>query len=163
MANLNKKEHRMLKGALIVLMLGSCSSVAVGASYKLTTEQAIKLGLENNERIKKAESIVVEADAAVSEAYAAIFPKIDFAASQKRYYEAPIAPIGGVNVRLKKNWETDFALTGSQLIWAFGKVSAAVDLAKNYEDLSGIQVVKEKNGLRRDISILYYASLQTVQ
>ena len=72
---------------------------------------------------------------------------------------APIAPIGGMDVRLKKNWETDYGITVKQLLWAFGRVSDGIDIAKSYERLSNINVDKAENDLTKDISKIYFATL----
>ena len=64
-----------------------------------------------------------------------------------------------LRIRLKRNWETDYGVTLKQLLWAFGRVSDGIDMAKSYEDLSGINKDKVENDLVKDISRIYFATL----
>ena len=149
----------MLRMVILFFVLLLTPKMALGETITLNLEKAIELGIKQNEEIKKAKSGVSAADAAVDEAYSLVFPKLDVKASQNRYYMAPIAPIGGMDVRLKKNWETDYGITVKQLLWAFGRVSDGIDIAKSYERLSNINVDKAENDLTKDISKIYFATL----
>ena len=149
----------MYKKILIALLFSLVSKNGYAQLYSLSLEDALELGIKKNEDVQKAKSKINEADAAVDEAYSYVFPKLDFKAAQSRYYQAPIAAIGGTEVRLKRNWETDYGATLKQLLWAFGRVSDGIDMAKSYEDLSGINKDKVENDLVKDISRIYFATL----
>ena len=92
----------MYTNLLIAFIFCFSAQNVYGETLKLSLDAAIKLGIKKNENVQKANSQITEADAAVREAYSYIFPKVDLKAAQSRYYEAPIAAIGGTEDKAKE-------------------------------------------------------------
>jgi outer membrane protein TolC len=117
----------------------------------LTLNDAIKKALELNWDIQIAGKDIQKADEQVSEAYANVFPRIDFTGKYIRNIKLPVLflpPIPGFPSELEigANNSFDAAFTLSQVIFNM-KVNTAIQIAGEYSSYS-----KEGNrGARNDI------------
>ena len=86
----------------IVLILLAFNSLlnAQQDTVKLTLDDAIKLGLENNRDVKIAKMDVEKAQAAVKEAFGYALPSVDFSAGFSHFLKKPMMPFPDFNALL---------------------------------------------------------------
>ncbi len=86
----------------IVLILFAFNSLlnAQQDTVKLTLDDAIKLGLENNRDVKIAKMDVEKAQAAVKEAFGYALPSVDFSAGFSHFLKKPMMPFPDFNALL---------------------------------------------------------------
>ena len=150
----------ILYGCFILLFTISCLPQE---KLTLTMEKAIKIALEQNERIKLAQDDISFSEAQIDEAKSTIFPKIDGFADYTYNFKNPvffsnISPepivIGNDNVLV-------LGLTLQQPVWLGGKLMAANDIADLLLQSSKENLQFQQDNIVLDVTKTFYTVLLT--
>ncbi|MDO8804735.1 MAG: TolC family protein [Elusimicrobiota bacterium] len=153
MAKLITAGARHLKTALVILLLPPLlASAAPAAPLDITVDGAVSAALRNNATMLNAESARGIYKERVREYWGTVFPQLSASLMYTDYLSKPDPALLGR--------KTDSLYTGSldlnQVVWAGGKVSTALKIARIYSDASDEQYRTARNGISKAVKQLYY-------
>lgn len=139
----------------------------------LSLDDAIKLALENNEKVKIAKEDIIKAKAVVLENASSAWPQITAIAGYKYNIEQPttvldmsalgplfqamqLPPPENSEIPMVYRHEWNFTLSVSQNIYTFGRITNAIKLAKTYEKASKTNQVLTNDDLIFEVRQAYY-------
>lgn len=138
-------KNLLLLAALLASNFGNVS--AAFGQDKLSLEQAVKLGLKRSENVQQAAIEIQRAEARIREAWAGLLPQVAATIQPIRHTKSPIIQIAGTAAPIKEDWELLSSLQLNQVLYSFGRVSHALDLAKVSRDIQ----LKAKEAVEREI------------
>ncbi|MFH1725192.1 MAG: TolC family protein [Elusimicrobiota bacterium] len=132
----------ILLALLVPVAVRAQETPAAAPPLSLSIEQAIEKALEQSEDVR----IGGERRERMEDTYVKVkgqaYPQIDGSLRWSHYADKPItvADFGGGprKVEMMRAWELEAGATLSQVLWAFGKVSTAIDIARRAIDLEGL-------------------------
>ncbi|MBD3271368.1 MAG: hypothetical protein GF384_02370, partial [Elusimicrobia bacterium] len=106
---------------------------AQSGNINLTLHDAIERAYQNNEEILISKENLKRITNTYYKVRAEAFPRLDGSVDWTRYWEAPEITVdfgdGTQSFPLKQDWEFNAGATLSQIIWSFGKVATAIQIA----------------------------------
>lgn len=152
---------------ILRLMLGLCLSAGAQAARAdagsspgtpsgplLTLEDAYRLALERNERVKISDEDVLASNETIREARAGILPTLSASVTQSLNKEYG----SGAFASFRTN--RDVAIQLSQAIWGGGKEWAALRAARVQKELSGLQSRLARQSVLLDVAAQYLAAVR---
>ncbi len=103
----------------------------------LSLSDAIRRGLETNERYRSVLAEKDRAQARIKQARSGILPDIRFDGSYIRAYEIPSAVFGGQRYQFGSRHTATWGVSLEQSLWEGGRVFAAWAAARNYRSMTG--------------------------
>ena len=143
-----------------------CSQV--GAQEKLTLQQCLKMGIENNLQLKIAKGEIVKGKHNISENRARLLPQINFAASLNDNFDPPVSVTDGTaygktyNVTKTLQYNSSAALQLQMPLYSQTALTA-VDIAKTLDQLNQLSYEKAREDLIVQISKVYYLIQNTTE
>jgi outer membrane protein len=149
------KTHQLLSLllAISISLLFPVPTFADQALFRVDLTQAIEQALQTSEDLQIKTLDIQKRDAQYREAKSEIYPQLDHAVSWSNNVEYP------ASAAMTDDYDVTSQTTFSQLLWAFGKVSSAIDAANKFIAISQF----DKEAARRDViytaKVSYYAAL----
>lgn len=137
------------------LLIGA-SGTQVFAQTSLSLQEAISLGLKKSENIQQASVDIEKAEEQINEAWASLFPQISANIQTIRHTKSPVIQIGEMASPIKQDWELVSTIQVQQIIFAFGRVSHALDLAKSSRRAQSIARKAVEREIRYAVEVAYY-------
>ncbi|MBC76048.1 MAG: hypothetical protein CME64_08520 [Halobacteriovoraceae bacterium] len=145
-----------------LMMALICAWVAGPGAYgqeRLSLEEATKLALKRSENVQQAAIEVQRAQAQIKEAWASVLPQISANFQSIRHTKSPVIQIGDTSARIKEDWEMLSSLQLNQVIYSFGRVSHALDLAKISQDARQSAKEAVEREIRFAVEVAYFNAL----
>lgn len=148
---------RIPRSALAVLCCLSIglSPGAFAQTTSLSLEQAKELGLKNSEEFKIKANEIERRQAQVREAWGTVFPQISAEARWQKYFKSPV--FFGNQVAIDYQFESGVSV--QQVLWAFGRVSGALNAAKAGLKMGELDRASAKQDVIYQIAMTYYTAL----
>ena len=157
MAKIITAGARHLKTALVIILL---SPLLVRASaLDLSLNDAVETALKNNATVVTAEETRRIYKERVKEYWGTVYPQLTAGAQYTRNIESPSFFIGGTAYKTGLNNAYTAGLNLSQVIWAGGKVSTGIKMARLYSDASDEQLKTAQKTISKTVKQIYYAVL----
>ncbi|MFC1501158.1 TolC family protein [Elusimicrobiota bacterium] len=129
----------------------------------LSMDKAVELALANSKDVEISKEKLEKLWNTYREVKASIFPQVYGEVGVTNYIEAPIMTFdignGPISIPVKQEWETRASVTLSQVLWAFGKVFNAIDIAKQAIKMEELSKEAVENYLIFGIKQTYYTLL----
>jgi outer membrane protein TolC len=133
------------------------------AQRVLTVDEAVTLGLQNDETFLIAKEDLERAAGQIREAWAGALPKLSFDARYTRAIEIPERIIslpedmgGTQKFKMGTNHDYAFGLTLTQPLYVGGKVGAALKIAKYYRQMSEARLKQAENDVVYEIKSAFF-------
>lgn len=135
----------------------------------LSLEKAIELALINSESLKISELEYNKSLEQYKEVKSSIYPKVTGSIDWYNYVLPPVIrmdmppELGGntIEAKVKKPYEMTYGVTLSQVVWTFGKLGSAIELAKDYKEAQNQIKEITKYDITLAVKNLYYSTLFT--
>ncbi|MCD4781762.1 MAG: TolC family protein [Candidatus Omnitrophica bacterium] len=149
-----KNQHLILL-SFVLLPFFICPDPAAAdqARLKVDLSQAIEQALKTSEDLRIKTNDIQKRDAQYREVKSEIYPQIDHNVSWSSNFEYPTSAM------LTDDYGISSQTTFSQLLWAFGKVSAAIDAANKYIAISHFDQEAAQRDVIYTAKVSYYAAL----
>jgi len=151
--NVRKRTAVMLNKTLTILGIAILASglvilapVAVSAQVSLSLQDAITMGLQNNEQYRSVLQEEERARQRIKEARAGILPDLKFDASYTRVFELPTSVFSITNqstgqvetsvLKFGTDYNASWGFSVEQSLWEGGKVFAAWSAARHYRHMT---------------------------
>lgn len=140
----------------------------VKAQEKLTLQQCLNIGIENNLQLKIARGEIVKGKHNISENRARLLPQINFAASLNDNFDPPVSVTDGTaygktyNVTKTLQYNSSAALQLQMPLYSQTALTA-VDIAKTLDQLNQLSYEKAREDLMVQISKTYYLIQNTTE
>lgn len=146
---------------LVMLFVGNWGIVpnAFGQNQKLSLEEAVKLGLKRSEDVQQAAVEIERAQAQIKEAWASVLPQVSANIQSIRHTKSPVIQIAGTSASIKEDWELLSTLQLNQVLYSFGRVSTALDLAKISSQARETAKEAVEREIRYAVEIAYFNAL----
>ena len=144
-----KKNILTILAVLIIIYIPAYSEDAEPRG--LSMDEAVEIAIANSEDMMIRSKSLEKMNYLYKEVRSAAFPKVSAGLKLDNYIESPfmefdLGPMGQVmglgsepmKIPLYKEWSSGFTLQASQVIWAFGKVMTAIELADRYLEMEKI-------------------------
>jgi len=127
------------------------------AERSLTLEECVEIGLSRSTVLMNAERDELIAESKVRQVRAQVFPQLDAEAGYTRLDE--VNEIEGADITFGRLDNYNAGLTASQLLYSGGSVSAALNAAKDYVDVTSFGREGQRNLVVRDVTASFYEIL----
>lgn len=141
-------------GIVSLLLIGGQLSLAQ-SKRTLTLEEAKKMSLKVNEDIKVKSNEVESAKAQVREAWGTIYPQVAIDGRWQKYYKPPVFFGNPIPI----DYQLESSLSVKQVLWAFGRVSGALNAAKAGVTMGEMSQRATTIETLYNTSMAYYAAL----
>lgn len=149
---------RSVKALMLSLGLGFMALPAMAET--ITLEQAINIALRDNITVKNAIATSEKYDEYVDEKIGTVLPQIDISGSYNHYFRDYSSVMGGKLTKgVMKDNSVNAALNVKQVLWAGGKVGAALKMAKIYSAAGKEELKVAQRDTIRQVKKMYYAVL----
>jgi OMF family outer membrane factor len=171
----------MLRRFTISIILGGLFTLPAWSGEVYTREKAVQIALEKSSDIQTAQQNVKAAESKVNGAYGNAYPSIDLSATYARSFGVDDVEYTDINSMLDEQadandkilasimspmlygvqasqgfrWGTQVGLTATQILFAQGKVSTGVKIAKAYKRSNEIALDKAKEDVRYDVETAF--------
>lgn len=162
---MNKKQKRASVVSALIMSLMIFSTVKVEAKViELSLKAAMDMGLTTSEdyKIKKNDEIKMQYQ--YDEVKGSIYPDVNADVKWENYQKKPtttmdLSALHGpvITTELKKDYEMTAGVTATQVLWAFGKVTTAIELAKKAFSMSHLDVDVQKDEVLYNVKMAYYS------
>jgi len=126
-------------------------------------KDAERLAVENSEEIDISKQELDKTFNTYKEVRSSIMPQVSANYTWNRYLKAPVLNVnlgaGLTEIPLRQDWEMNFGVTVSQVVFAFGKIINAIELAKENLSLRQETVEMARNEIRFAVRQAYYSIL----
>lgn len=122
----------------------------------ISIDEAISIGLQKSENIQQAIFDIEIAKEQVEEAWASVYPQISAQVQTIRHTKAPVLQFNGTSVPVKQDWELLSSLQITQVIYSFGRVKSALEMAKISSDMQNTAKKVLERELRYAVEMAYY-------
>lgn len=145
-----------IKPMVSTIIVVLCFSTPIFGQSSLSLEEAIDLGLKKSEDLEKASLDIEKAEAQIREAWASAFPKLEASVQSIRHFKSAVIQFGDQAIRVKQDWELLTGITLNQVLYTFGKVSTALDMAKMSRELNETVKDQVQREIRYAVEVSYY-------
>jgi outer membrane protein TolC len=125
----------------------------------LSLEEAISAGLKRSEDIQQSQIEIQRAEAQIKEAWSSVYPHLSASVQPIRHTKSQVLQFNGNAVRVKQDWELLSSLQLEQVVYSFGRVSHALELAKSTRKMQVVAKEVVKRELRYAIEVAYFSTL----
>ena len=152
---------------LVILVLAMAGMVfSSGAQQKMTLQECLKTGIENNLGLKKADGEIRKGKLTISENRAKLLPQINMVVSLNDNFDPPVSVTDGTAYGKKYNITKTLqynSAAGVQLQMPLYNQMAltAMDLAKTVDRINSLSYEKAVEDLIMQISKMYYMAQNT--
>ncbi len=129
-----------------------------GSTPSLTVDDAVAKALKASEDVAIAESELRRAEAQIREARGRILPQISASATSTRYLETPVIQFGDSQIPIKEDWELGMGVQVTQAVWAFGRITQAIDIAKLTRSLREDSIENARLEITKQVRTAYFAT-----
>ncbi|MGM0442324.1 MAG: TolC family protein [Elusimicrobiota bacterium] len=157
---------KVVKFLLIIFFVitGTAGAESNPRQIQLTVDEAVGLAIDNSEEILKTRLNEKRQKRKYKETKASIFPQVKGSFNWSRYIESPVldmdlGPMGSREISLNEDWEMRFGLTASQVIFAFGKITNAIELAEKSMEMQKFTRKLSKNEISYATKRIFYSLL----
>jgi len=148
-----------LYSCILLLLASLWPQAGVSQSRSLNLEQSLELAFENSERLRIASLQMGQADDQIREVQSSALPQVSSSLSYSRFFDAPVIPTPIGDFPIKRDWDLSLEARVSQVIWAFGRVSNAIDAAKIFKNLSELGLEQARHEIASQVKSLYFSAL----
>ena len=154
----------------LLLGVGLFSSQLCAAVKELSLDEAIQMAIIASEDIQKKSHEAEQRQLQYDEVIASLYPQLNGQLKWSHYPVVPerkmefpalapgMAPIS-IATPIKKDYELQASMTVAQIIWAFGKISGALELAEKALNMSQTEKEIIKNEISYGTKMAYFAVL----
>lgn len=125
----------------------------------LSLDEAIHLGLKKSENVEQAVLEIEKAEAQIREAWASVYPKFNATVQSTRNFQSQVIQTPTASFRVNQDWSLSTGLTLNQVLYTFGKVSTALDMAKTSRVLNETAKDQVEREIRYAVEVAYYNAL----
>ncbi|MFH1379592.1 MAG: TolC family protein [bacterium] len=133
------------------------------ALVSLSISEAVELSIAHSEDIQISQENIKKMDNTYTQVRASILPNITGKVDWDHYIKSPVLSIdlgeGNMDIPLKQDWDVRAGATVSQLVWAFGKVNTAINIAREAIGIEKLAYQVTKNELIFAVKRAYYTIL----
>ncbi len=167
--NLHKNKHFAVVFNIILLAF-SFNLIAVEQTLRpieISLEDAIIRSIKHSDNYKIKINETLKMQHKYEEVKSAIYPNIDGSIKwQKNVKKIPdkvfnLGPLGSMSMPLQYDYETNIGITAQQVLWSFGRLFTAIDLADKALNLSSLSEEITQNQIAFDTKMAYYSILLT--
>jgi outer membrane protein TolC/AcrR family transcriptional regulator len=148
---------RHMKAALVILLISPL--LAKAAPQALTLDGAVSAALKSNASVVTAEDTRRIYKERVREYWGSVFPQLSASGQYTRNIESPSFFIAGNKIKSGLNNGYAASLDLNQVLWAGGKVSTGIKMARIYSNASGEQLSTAQKAVARSVKQVYYSVL----
>jgi len=149
-----------MKALPAALFLASALAGPAGAApLDLTVAGAVQTALKNNATVRVAEETRLIYKEKVDEYWGSVYPQLSASGQYTRNIESPSFFFGGNKIKSGLNNAYAASLDLNQTLWAGGKVSTGIRMARLYSGASDEQLRTAQYGVSRAVKQMYYAVL----
>ncbi|PIU20266.1 MAG: hypothetical protein COT18_03180 [Elusimicrobia bacterium CG08_land_8_20_14_0_20_59_10] len=149
-----------MKALLAALFLASALPAhAETGALSLTVDAAVRTALKNNATVRVAEDTRLIYKEKVDEYWGSVYPQLSASGQYTRNIESPAFFFGGNKIKSGLNNAYAASLDLNQVLWAGGKVSTGIRMARMYSGASDEQLKTARYGISRAVKQMYYAVL----
>lgn len=156
----------MKKLVICIILLCMLTIIVYAGNIKseaLTIKDAVTLAVKNSEEIKIGQQKLDKMNNTYKEVRASVFPQIGCEIGLDRYIETPVLKVNfdeeDIEMPLKQEWDSRASITISQVLWSFGKVFNAINIAKRVIGLERLSIEATENELGYGVKMAYYTTL----
>lgn len=154
-----------------LLLMGAVATIRAAEPMELSWDRAWQLALENNDQLAGARDEVAKAEHTIGEAYASALPKIQFSGNFQHYFQVPsiifylpnfndpAEPRTRIKTQFASENNASFGVQLNQPLWLAGKVGIALEIAKNYHELSRLAVAVSRSELHLSLTRAFYGAM----
>ena len=149
-----------------LFIMAALSAMAFGNAFgsgfereKLSLEEAVGLALKKSENVHQALLDIERAEAQIREAWGTLFPQISGNLQTIRHTKSPVIQIGDTAAPIKQDWEILSSLRLDQVVYSFGRVSHALELAKTSRRLQSKAKEAVEREIRFAVEVAYFNAL----
>ncbi len=128
--NLSNEKFGMNKFLILIFFLPVC---AWAENIELSLDEAVQRALKVNEQVLVQKETYLRTHRTYKKVRASALPSVTAEWAWDRYIETPVISVdmgnGVQNMPVKQDWEMNTSVTLTQVLWAFGKVSTAIQIA----------------------------------
>jgi len=153
-------------GPAAVIADGNCASVN---TVQLSLDKAVELGLATSEQLKQAEEQIRKAEAGITEAKAAAYPKLNLTGQYGRNIKKPVLflpPEFGQAFGLQSSYvemgeDNDFSGQAvlDMPLWTVGRIGSAINIARDYLKAYRDRETAARNYACYNVKEAYYSAL----
>ncbi|MFH1619698.1 MAG: TolC family protein [bacterium] len=132
---------------------------ASAARLELDIDGAVETALKNNTTVAAAQEMRRMYREKIREYYGGVYPQLSASAQYARNIEKPAFFFGDRKVVIGLNNSYTGSLDLSQVLWAGGKVSTGIRMARIYSDASEEQLKTAQSSVRKAVKQVYYSVL----
>ena len=159
-------KKRISQYGIIVLLLSFVtafayaqeSSETAAAPAQLSLESAMERAIRASEDVALAQSDYEKAQTQIRQAYSHALPNFSASATSTRYLDVPIIQFGEEQIPIKEDWELSMNVQVQQAVWAFGRVSTAIEIAKSTRSMRRDSIEAAHQELRKQVHIVYHGA-----
>lgn len=174
-------ETEMPKHVALSIILGVLFALPAWSGEVYTRERAIQIALEKASDIQTAQQDLKAAESKVNEAYGSAYPSVDFSATYARSFGVEDVEYTDINSMLDEQadandelladimspvlyqmlayqgfrWGTQVGLTVTQTLYAQGKVTTGIQIAKAYKRVNELALDEAKEDVRYDVEAAF--------
>lgn len=147
---------------VVCVALLSFAAVAQNAAgtvpQGLSLQEAIERALQHSEDVALAQSEYDKAQTEIRQAYSHALPNFSAGVTSTRYLDVPIIQFEDQQIPIKQDWELSMNVQVQQAVWAFGRVSTAIDIAKSTRSMRRDSIEAAERELRKQVHIVYHGA-----
>ena len=151
------RHMKMLAAAL--LLWTAMASGARAYALNLTLDDAVRTALKNNATVVTAEETRLIYKEKVTEYWGSVFPQLSATGQYTRNIASPSFFFGGTKIKAGLNNVYSASLDLNQVLWAGGKVSTGIKMARLYSNASDEQLKIAQKSISMAVKQMYYAVL----
>lgn len=141
----------------VVGLVLTCLTIHADESRRLTLDECVRLGIARSVDLQNAARDEQIAAARIRQARAQALPSLDASASYTRLDEVTSIPDTSISLGRLDNYSAGF--DASQLLYAGGSVSAALDAAQDFRDVTTHAFSATRNALVRQVTVAFHGIL----
>ncbi len=158
---MNKTVFLLLMAAVLCLLYQP--SALAQETISLSVSQAIERAAQHSETVHISRETVKKLGNTYSKVRAQALPQVSGTIQWDRYIKTPVMTVdfgsGVQKIPVKQDWEIQTGATLTQVVWAFGKVSTAIDIARKALDIEESSSKARSNELACAVKQAYYTIL----
>lgn len=153
----------MAAGLLAALFLLFPTAALPAEEIALSVPQAIERAIEHSETVRISRENVKKLGNTYSKVRAQALPQVSGTIEWDRYIKTPVITVdfgsGIQTIPVKQDWEIQTGATLTQVVWSFGKISTAIDIAGKALDVEESSSKARSNELTYAVKQAYYTIL----
>jgi len=150
--------RRSIGSLVVILVVLTAVPLTAFGQIELTIDEAVELGLQNDETYLIAKEELDRAAGQIREAWAGALPRLDFQGMYTRNIEIPEVVIAGQSIKFGTKNNYSLGLTLTQPLYLAGKVSGALKIAKYYRSYAEYKLQQAENDVIYEIKRAFFGA-----